>query len=80
MELNKQRKLLDELLEIINKENASDLHISEGRYPTVRIDGTLIPVTLSEVLTSEDIQEIIKIFLPPESRVKFIEEKEFDFS
>ena len=80
MENNKQKKLLDELLLIIDKENASDLHISEGRYPTIRVDGSLIPVTVGEVLATEDIEEMLRIFLPPEHREKFMIEKEFDFS
>jgi Tfp pilus assembly pilus retraction ATPase PilT len=80
MENNKQRKILDDLLLIIDKEEASDLHISEGRYPTVRVDGSLIPITIGDILSSEDIEEMIRIFLPPESREKFMSEKEFDFS
>lgn len=80
MENNKQKSLLDDLLLIINKEGASDLHISEGRHPAIRVDGALIPVTIGEVLSKENIEEMIRIFLPPESREKFMSEKEFDFS
>lgn len=80
MENKKQRKLLDDLLLIIDKENASDLHISEGRYPTLRVDGSLVPVTIGEVLSSKDIEEMIRIFLPSESREKFMVDKDFDFS
>lgn len=80
MNNNKQRKVLDDLLQIIEREDASDLHISEGRFPTIRVDGSLIPVSIGEVLSSEDIEEMLRIFLPPESREKFMAEKEFDFS
>jgi twitching motility protein PilT len=77
---NKHKKLLDDLLMIIEKEGASDLHISEGRYPTIRVDGSLVPVTIGNPMTGEDIEEMLRIFLPPESREKFMVDKEFDFS
>jgi twitching motility protein PilT len=80
MENNKQKKLLDDLLLIIEKEGASDLHMSEGRYPAIRVDGSLIPITLGNVLTGEDLDEMLRILLPTEHRGKFIKNKEFDFS
>lgn len=80
MENNKQKKLLNDLLLIIDKEGASDLHISEGRYPTIRVDGSLIPITIGTPMNAEDLEEMVRIFLPPESREKFMAEKEFDFS
>ena len=33
---------LNELLTTVVRENASDLHLSEGRHPTVRINGSLL--------------------------------------
>ncbi len=77
---NKQKKLLNDLLMIVEKENASDLHLSEGRFPTIRVDGSLIPITAGMELTNEDLEEFLRIFLPPEAREKFMAEKEFDFS
>ena len=77
---NKQKKLLNDLLLIIEKEGASDLHISEGRYPTIRVDGSLIPVTIGTPMTKKDLEEMLMIFIPPESREKFMATKEFDFS
>ena len=42
---------LDELVEIVHRENGSDLHISEGRHPTVRVSGSLIPLIKKAPLT-----------------------------
>lgn len=77
---NKYKKLLVDLTEIINKEGASDLHISEGRYPTIRVDGTLISITVGQPFSKNDLEELLRIFLPPESIEKFKADKEFDFS
>jgi len=40
--LKNYQSQLEELLEIAGKQNASDLHFSVGRRPTLRIDGSLI--------------------------------------
>jgi len=80
MENNKYSKVIKDLINIINKEVASDLHISEGRLPTIRIDGSLIPVNLGSPFTKNDLEEFLRIFLPPESIELFKKEKELDFS
>lgn len=77
---NKYKKLIIDLIEIIKKEKASDLHISEGRYPTVRIDGDLVPVTVGQPFTEGDINEILRVFLQPEAIEQFMKNKEYDFS
>ena len=33
---------MNELLDIVVKENASDLHLAVGRAPCIRVDGTLV--------------------------------------
>jgi twitching motility protein PilT len=71
---------LDDLLTTVVKEGASDLHLSEGRHPTLRISGTLLPLVKKQVLTHEDIVEILKIMLGEEKEKKFVETREYDFS
>ncbi len=78
--ISRHRKNLDDLINIIHNENASDLHISEGRLPTIRVDGLLIPVKIGEPYTSEDLENILRIFLDPAEISIFKEYKEFDFS
>lgn len=77
---NKYKKLLSDLITIIEKENASDLHISEGRFPTIRVDGTLVSISAGQPFNKVDLEEILHIFLPPELRERFMQEKESDFS
>lgn len=45
--------LLKQLLEITIRENASDLHLTVGTVPTVRINGRLIPISNDKLTTSD---------------------------
>ncbi len=71
---------LEKLISIVVKENASDLHITVGRHPTLRIDGTLTPLLKEEVVTPEIAQEFVFSLLNEEQRRKFMTEKELDLS
>ncbi len=52
---------LDKLLDTTINESASDLHLSEGRYPTIRVNGQLIPIVSSTILTHEDIKQFVAL-------------------
>jgi twitching motility protein PilT len=54
---------LEKLLDTVINEGASDLHLSEGRYPTIRTSGQLIPIVSSQILTHDDIKELIALML-----------------
>ena len=77
---NKYKKLLSDLVSIVVKEEASDLHISEGKFPIIRVHGTLVPIEVGQPFAQEDLEEMLHLFLPPESVEKFMADKEFDFS
>jgi len=77
---NKFKQLIESLTKIAQNENASDIHLSEGRFPTIRVDGTLIPLEAGKPLTRDDLEEILLVFLKPEQREKFFQEKEYDFA
>jgi len=79
LDLNAE-KTIDELLEIVVKKEASDLHISEGRPPSIRIDGRLTPVENREKLTPESAKALVYSLLTPEDEGRFEKEKEIDFS
>lgn len=74
------KKLLLELIDIVIKERGSDLHISEGRHPTIRVDGELIPLTQKEVLNDDDTVALVKELLTPEKLEDFKENQVVDFS
>jgi len=71
---------LFELLEVVGKQNASDLHISVGRHPTLRIDGDLIPLVKKPIITPEDAQGLVLALLNEEQKQRFLKEKELDFA
>ena len=74
------KNLLDELLTITIEENASDLHVTVGRFPTLRIDGALIPLTRKKILTADDCRGIAMALMMPQQQEQFLQVKEYDFS
>lgn len=70
----------EDFLSIAIKENASDLHMSVGRYPTLRIDGAMIPLLKHDVLTPEATREFIFSILNEEQQQRFLQDKEMDIS
>ncbi|QQR82872.1 PilT/PilU family type 4a pilus ATPase [Candidatus Campbellbacteria bacterium] len=71
---------LFDLLDITVKEGASDLHLSTGYHPTIRVSGTLIPLVKKEVLQLEDVRGLMETLLTPENKEIFLRNKEIDFS
>lgn len=65
---------------IVAKEGASDLHLSVGRHPTLRISGKLTPLVKKPVITPEDSNGLIFAMLSEERQNKFLADKELDFS
>ncbi len=79
--MNKDYKTeLHELLETVFRESGSDLHLSEGRHPTIRISGSLIPLAKKPLLTRDDTSEFLKLMTSAENVKRFEETKEVDFS
>lgn len=74
------KQKLNELLLTAARQNASDLHLAVGRYPTLRIDGVLIPIQKESVLTPETAEKLIFELLTPIQKESFLKEKEIDFS
>ncbi len=74
------KKEFEELVETLIKESASDLHISEGRYPTIRVAGFLVPLMNRRVLTKEDTLGFMSVVLNAENKELFLRNKEIDFS
>jgi twitching motility protein PilT len=73
---------LDELLDIVIKESASDLHLSEGRKPTIRVTGELVTLIRKDEVTGEYITGILDVLLKrsPHLLEHFKKENEVDFA
>ncbi len=70
---------MEELLTIMVERGGSDLHLSVGAPPKIRIDGKIID-TEFEILTPEVTQKLIYSILTPDQVAKFESEFEIDFS
>lgn len=71
---------LSNLFDTLIKENASDLHISEGRHPNVRVAGFLVPLIKEAVITREVAAAYLKEMVTKEQYEEFEKNKELDFS
>jgi twitching motility protein PilT len=69
----------DVLLEVIDR-RASDLHITAGAPPTVRVRGRLVPMEGFPVLTPTDTREIVYSILSEGQRQKFENNWQLDFA
>ncbi len=70
---------LYELLEIMVKRNASDLHITTGTPPRLRIDGKLVPID-HHPLDAKDTKELCYSVLTDAQKHKFEQNQELDLS
>jgi twitching motility protein PilT len=74
------KKVLDDLIQTVINEGASDLHLSDGRNPIIRVSGILIPLLKKDVLNKESILAFLDILLNEENKKIFLEKKEIDFA
>jgi len=70
---------MNELFSVVAQEKASDLLITAGAPPILRIDGDLFRMR-AEVLTAKQTRELIYEMLTTEQRLHFERFKELDFS
>ena len=70
------RALLDEMFE----RDASDLHITAGDRPKLRVDGDIVNATLDQVLTPRDTLQLAYSVLTENQKKRFEMEDELDFS
>ncbi len=73
-------KELKDLILTTIKEGASDLHITVGRHPTIRVSGSLIPLLKNPILSAEDAEGLILSMLNEKDGKILKEQKEYDFS
>lgn len=71
----------EELAGIVEKEGASDLHLTAGRPPTIRVSGDLLPLVNLEALTKEDTMGLVSAYIGGGHELEqFLAEKELDFA
>lgn len=71
---------LDDLIMTLVKEGGSDLHITVGSFPTLRINRELIPLTRKKELSGEDTLGFLRQMIGEKALTSFVVEQELDFS
>lgn len=79
-DLSSFKQEIDELFLTTAQEQGSDLHLSPGVYPTIRVDGRLIPLRQRQILDAETLEGYALAIMGSENKERFFQVKEFDSS
>jgi twitching motility protein PilT len=74
------QKEFDTIVDLILQEKASDLHLSVGAHPMIRVSGTLIPLLKKPILNQHDVDSFIKLMMRKDQYEKYLTFTEVDFS
>ena len=69
---------IDRLLDVMVKQDASDLHITVGRQPTIRLNGRLRNLQ-TKILDPDDTMALMKSITPEKNQAEFQEQGGTDF-
>jgi twitching motility protein PilT len=70
---------IDAILKLVKQQGASDLHLTTGSPPMVRINGEIVPVPYEE-LSAEVIRALLFELMDGELKARFERERDVDFS
>lgn len=70
---------LKQMMQEMQKRQASDLHLRVGIKPTIRADGVLIPID-EQILYHEDMDKILSQILNDEQKDRFMKKREMDLA
>jgi len=71
---------LKKFLDIVVKEQASDLDISVGHVPNIRVTGQLVPLSQEKIISAKDSEGMAFAIMSELQKKKLLEQKEVDFS
>ncbi len=71
---------INQLLLILLERDGSDLHLTAGKHPTIRVYGDLIELTDFDKLTPAVLREMVYLILTEKQRERLEEDLELDFS
>jgi twitching motility protein PilT len=70
---------IEQWLRIAVEKKASDLILSSGMIPVIRLNGELVSIS-DEILEKEALNEALKSVMPFENNQEFLQELDYDFS
>lgn len=71
---------IDELLKTMREQDASDLHVTSGAPPYLRLHGSMVSLTNFRDLSNQDVQGLLFEILSEKQKKQFIEKWELDFA
>ncbi len=71
--------VIDKFFQMLVDQGASDLHLSQGSPPKLRLHGNIVPIS-EEVLTDEVIHPMLKEICEPSAWEKFMDRGDLDFA
>ncbi|KND51380.1 MAG: twitching motility protein PilT [Parcubacteria bacterium C7867-001] len=71
---------IEALLDIVVNEKGSDLHLTAGFEPTIRVSSSLVPLVQQGKQSAEDTEEMLKAIVPDGRWDQFLKEQTIDFS
>ena len=77
---NSRKGEIEKLLNLVIENGATDLHISSGKPPMIRQDGSLKSLEGWETLDKEGAKDVALSLLSDDQEKKFWENKDVDFS
>lgn len=77
--MNYETELADLIMSLV-KEGGSDLHMTVGSFPTLRVNRDLIPLTRKRELTAEDTLGFLRVMVGEKALTSFVVSQEIDFS
>ena len=72
--------MFDTLVEALIREDGSDLHLSAGRFPAIRVNGELVFLFNHATISQDDIVGMLSAILSDEHHKRFLADRELDFS
>lgn len=77
--MNYETELADLIMSLV-KEGGSDLHLTVGSFPTLRVNRDLIPLTRKRELTADDTLGFLRQMVGEKMLTNFVVTQEIDFS
>ena len=74
------QKVLEDLIQTLIRENASDLHLSAVRTPAIRVAGTLISLINKPILSRDDMMGLLAAMISKDKLENFMKNQEIDFA
>ncbi|MDB4567027.1 type IV pili twitching motility protein PilT, partial [Akkermansiaceae bacterium] len=71
---------IDRLFEYLVSSGGSDLHLSEGSPPKVRVHGGVSPIPDEPILAGEEFKELLSEICEPAPFAQYLESGDLDFA